>query len=75
MSASTMSIADIERRLSTLEQTVEQLKSSTHQGAASRRWWVEDAGRFADDPLFDEIVRRGETYRQSLRPKPGKGKA
>ena len=63
-----MSIAEIERRLNTLEQTVEELKSTVARGTPARRWWVEDAGRFADDPLFDEIVRRGKEYRQSLRP-------
>jgi hypothetical protein len=62
-------LAKIQKRLANLERTVEELKSkmsavtNTH-----RRWWVDDAGRFADDPIFDEIVRLGREYRESLRP-------
>lgn len=64
-----MTLAEIEKRLNTLEQTVENLQLRvSRQDNGPRRWWVEDAGRFADDPLFDEIVRLGGEYRESLRP-------
>jgi hypothetical protein len=36
---------------------------------------VQDAGRFANDPIFDEMVRLGREYRESLRPGRGKKKA
>jgi hypothetical protein len=29
-------------------------------------WWERLAGRFKDEPLFDEIVEAGRLYRQSL---------
>ena len=38
----------------------------------SGSWWVEQAGKFANDPVYDEIVRRGKAYRQSQRPRPRK---
>jgi hypothetical protein len=43
--------------------------------AAQRHWWRDDAGRFADDPVFDEIVRLGRQYRESLHPDRRKKKA
>jgi hypothetical protein len=64
-----MSPAEMQKRLEALERTVRKLESQMAQsGNGQRRWWVEDAGRFADDPLFDEIVRLGQEYRESLRP-------
>ena len=62
-----MSVAEIEQRIATLERKVEQLVER-HE-PRPRRWWVDDAGRFKDDPVFDEIVRLGRQYRDSLRPK------
>lgn len=63
-----MTTAEIEQRLLAVEQAVEQLKMQMAQGKRPRRrWWVDDAGRFADDPVFDEIVRLGQAYRRSLR--------
>jgi hypothetical protein len=65
-----MTLAEMEQRLLALEQAVARLQA--RQGRTdglTRRWWVEDAGRFADDPIFDEIVRLGQAYRRSLRPR------
>jgi hypothetical protein len=33
-------------------------------------WYIKHAGHFANDPAFDEIVRLGREYRQSLHPGP-----
>lgn len=69
-----MTTAELEQRLLDLEREVRELKSmiaassSPDRAVESRRWWVEEAGRFADDPLFDEMVRLGREYRQSLHP-------
>ncbi len=67
-----MTITELEERLVSLEQTVQRLQAQQRAAPATRRWWVEAAGRFADDPVFDEIVRLGREYRESLRPKSGK---
>jgi hypothetical protein len=64
-----MTLSQIEKRLEALEQTVQALQSPRAQPG---RWWVEQAGRFANDSVYDEIVRRGKSYRQSQRPKPRK---
>jgi hypothetical protein len=62
-------LAKIQKRLANLERTVEELKSKmSAANSTHRRWWVDDAGRFADDPIFDEIVRLGKEHRESLRP-------
>lgn len=69
-----MTTAQLEERLLALEKTVAEMK--TQLGGTpnrARRWWVEGAGRFANDPVFDEMVRLGREYRESQR--PGRGKA
>jgi hypothetical protein len=61
--------AQIEQRLRALEKKVNQLRSAVIRRAdPSSRWWEFNAGRFANDPIFDEIVRLGGEYRDSLRP-------
>jgi hypothetical protein len=60
-----MTVAELERRVAALEQAIEQMQKRSASG--TRRWWVDDAGRFANDPVFDEIVRLGRRYRESLR--------
>jgi hypothetical protein len=65
-----MSIARLAKRIAALEKTVEELREKVERGtASSTRWWVEKAGKFANDPVFDEIVELGKKYRESLRPK------
>jgi len=32
-------------------------------------WWVQQAGIFKNDPLFDDIVEAGRAYRRSLDPR------
>ena len=56
----------LEKRVAQLEQGVCLLKShATEQG--DRPWWERIAGRFENDRAFDEIVRLGREYRDSLR--------
>jgi hypothetical protein len=47
------------------------LAQSVRTDSPSRKWWVDSAGRFANDPVFDEIVRLGQQYRRSLKPVRG----
>ena len=70
-----MTMAEFAERLTALEKTVDELKAQLVRSTGPRRrWWVEDAGRFANDPVFEEIVRLGRQYRESLRPKDRRGK-
>jgi hypothetical protein len=58
----------LEKRVEQLERDVSALRSQA--GAApDQPWWERIAGRFENDPIFDEIVRLGREYRQSLSPK------
>jgi len=67
-----MTISQLAQRLTALEKAFAQLKDQVDRSSPPhRQWWLEDAGHFANDPVFDEIVRLGQEYRRSLR--PGKG--
>lgn len=64
-----MTMAELEKRVAALEKTVAELRSQV--GAEPKKeepWWVKSAGLFANDPVFDEIVRLGREYRKSQVP-------
>jgi hypothetical protein len=71
-----MTVLELEKRVIALEKAVEQLRARMENGSIApsedprqqRHWWHDDAGRFANDPVFDEIVRLGREYRESLHP-------
>lgn len=74
-----MTVKELEKRLTALEHVVNELQSRVNNGngiahqeaedpAKQRHWWRDNAGTFKDDPIFDEIVRLGREYRQSLHP-------
>ncbi len=59
----------IEVRMSALEQELERLKGAMESSSMSldeRPWWVKIAGSCADNPLFDEAVRYGQEWRNSV---------
>ncbi len=56
----------LEKRVAQLEREVSLLKSHA-TGPADQPWWERIAGRFENDQAFDEIVRLGREYRDSLR--------
>lgn len=70
-----MTTAELAKRVEALERVVAELQLRVN-GAPdpTRPWWRLDAGRFKDDPVFEEIIRLGREYRESLRPKPRKRK-
>jgi uncharacterized small protein (DUF1192 family) len=62
-------ITSLEARVAALEAEVADLKQERLNGAALKKpWWEEIRGTFKDDPLYDEAMRLGRKYRQSLRP-------
>jgi hypothetical protein len=64
-----MSLAELERRVTALEEAVARIEGQVAPTPATQRhWWHDDAGAFANDPVFDEIVRLGREYRESLHP-------
>jgi hypothetical protein len=80
-----MSQSEIERRLEALEQAVFDLQKRIRLIANGEmdpktqpHWWITHAGRFRNDPDFDEVIRLGREYRDSQNPykkkKPRKNK-
>lgn len=70
-----MTLLELEKRVAALEQAVAEIqRKSKPEPGKQVAWWHTHAGRFADDPVFDEIVRLGAEYRNSLRPKESKRK-
>ena len=58
-------------RIARLEEQVSQLSRQVSAPAATPKsaWWKRIVGVFQDDPEFEEAMRLGRAYRESLRPK------
>lgn len=68
-----MAAPEIELRVAALEAEVSQLKQRLDTVTQpAKPWWQEIYGTFANDPLYEEAMRLGREYRESLRPKPAK---
>ena len=65
-----MNTMKLEDRVTALEAEVARLKKKLDKD--SRPWTEKIAGAFANDPAFEEAMRLGREYRESLRPKPKK---
>jgi hypothetical protein len=63
-----MTMKELEARVVALEKEVEQLRAQLPGTAKKEPWWIAEAGRFADDPVFEEVLRLGKEYRDSLHP-------
>lgn len=61
-----MTLVQVEKRVKALEKTMRRLVGS--KPTMNRNWYRAQAGRFARDPDFDEIVKLGRAYRKSLKP-------
>ena len=65
----TEELQTLKRRVDQLENDMSLLKSRASQ-PGQPPWWERIAGRFENDAAYDEIVRLGREYRESLRPSP-----
>ena len=64
-----MAVGLIEQRVAALEAEVTRLKQKLEAVTKpASPWWQEIYGTFADDPLYEEAMRSGREYRESLRP-------
>lgn len=65
-----MAVQEIESRVAVLEAKVEQLQRKLEAVVPDAKpWWEHIVGAFADDPAFEEAMRLGREYRESLRPR------
>lgn len=68
-----MAVRKIEARVAALETQVKELQLKLASATTdSKPWWQEIYGSFANDPMYEEAMRLGREYRESLRPKPAK---
>ena len=61
--------SELEQRVADLEAEVSNLKRKVDTLDAVQPWWEQIVGTFEDDPIYDEAMKRGRQYRESLRPK------
>jgi hypothetical protein len=59
-------LAAITQRLIVVEKELAELKQHVQQ-PTSQPWYLKHAGKFADDPEFQEIVRLGKEIRDADR--------
>lgn len=60
----------IEARLHALEREVTQIKQLLQgKSGSGDPWWERIAGAFEDDPVYQQAMKLGRQYRESLRPK------
>jgi putative transposase len=59
----------LEQRVAALEAEVTKLKRKIDAIETTKPWWEHIAGTFQNDPLYEQAMRLGRQYRQSLRPK------
>jgi hypothetical protein len=67
-----VTLEELETRLTALEAEVTRLKARL--GDDPRPWWQRFVGTFRGDPYYEEAMRLGRKYRESLRPKAKKKK-
>jgi hypothetical protein len=66
----TLANASIEQRVTELEKQLAQIKQQLSASAqpSGVPWWEKIAGTFADSEEYEEAMRLGREYRESLRP-------
>ena len=65
-----MATATLEERVTALEQELAQLKQQLQAETLTViPWWEQIFGTFANSENYDEAIRLGREYRESLRPK------
>jgi hypothetical protein len=66
-----MAVPGIEHRVAALEADVARLKEQSAKAVPAQGDWLDGIyGAFENDPIYEEAMRLGREYRESLRPKP-----
>ena len=71
-----MAKSELSLRVAALEAEMARVKEQLRETPGPKKKGLVEVwyGAFANDPYFDEIVRLGREYRESLRPKPARAK-
>jgi hypothetical protein len=65
-----MAATEIEVRIKALEDEITDLKERVEKAIPPQRDWLNEIfGVFDNDPIYEEAMRLGREYRESLRPK------
>jgi hypothetical protein len=68
-----MAAVSLEKRVAALEAEVARLRARIESTQKPVDPWLDKVwGSFANDPVYEEAMRLGREYRESLRPKPAK---
>ena len=67
-------VSELETKIAAMQQALDCLAGKKNHPNPHGAWWITTAGRFKDDPVFDEIVNLGREYRESLHPDRSKKK-
>ena len=62
-------VSALEAEVSRHKQELESMPSRLVSAETTLPWWKARIGLFKDDPAYDEAMRYGREYRESLRPK------
>ena len=57
---------ELEKRVLSLEETLEKLRQKVEKTEVARPWWEQVRGTFKDDPIYDEAMRLGRIWRDSV---------
>jgi hypothetical protein len=63
-----MSARSLEDRVAALEAELARVKTKLEASSPAESPWKKIVGIFANDPAFQEAMRLGREYRESLRP-------
>ena len=65
-----MATISVEERLTAVEKELAQIKQrlDADKPQTTLPWWEQRFGAFADSPEYEEAMRAGRKYRESLRP-------
>nr|WP_309696751.1 hypothetical protein [Armatimonas sp.] len=61
-----MTVIELEKRVLSLEETLEKLRQKVEKTEVARPWWEQVRGTFKDDPIYDEAMRLGRIWRDSV---------
>ena len=65
-----MAAPQIEQRIAALEAEVARMKKQLARAVPSEGDWLSEIyGAFENDPIYEEAMRLGREYRESLRPR------